>query len=248
MPSEPLTQVIIPFRDRGHDSLRSANLGCTLAHWETFEDPIVVSDGRLGDQQFNRSAAYNRGVSLAAKHIGAAPDVYIFAEGDLIVEPLQIGEGVRLALESPGLVVPFSEYHYLTPESSEKVRYGLTDPADADVNWKMVNGRSIGAINIVSHRTMEMLGCWDEYFEGSWYDDNAMAIAFELCTGNDVRFVQGTAYHLYHLPGWKGDHLTAEDEAATARNRQRLDLYRAAAATKNVALVRKLLRESTAHV
>lgn len=248
MPSEPLTQVIIPFRDRGHDPLRSANLGCVLAHWETFEDPIVVSDGRLGDQQFNRSAAYNRGVCLAEKRIGAKPDVYIFAEGDLLVEPLQVGEGVRLALESPGLVVPFSEYCYLTPEASEKVRYDLTEPADAEVNWRMHNGRSIGAINIVSHRTMEMIGCWDESFEGNWYDDDAMKIAFDLCTGNDVRFIEGQAHHLYHLPGWKGSHLTAEDEAATVRNRVRLDLYKAAAANRNVALVRKLLRESTAHV
>jgi hypothetical protein len=48
--------------------------------------------------------------------------------------------------------------------------------------------------------------------------------AFEVAAG-PTRCVNGPAYHLYHLPGWKGDHLTDEDRAATERNKARWQLY-----------------------
>lgn len=75
--------------------------------------------------------------------------------------------------------------------------------------------------------TLDLIGQWDEGFEGNWYDDDAMKIAFELCAG-PTRWIDGPAHHLYHLPGWKGDHLTAADRAATAANKARLRLYQRA--------------------
>lgn len=215
--------VIIPFRSRGTDPLREANLARVLEHWAGYtKNPLVIGDGRGGDAQFNRSAAYNKGIRRRR-----AAEVLIFTESDMLLDYAQIDQAVELAAETPGLVVPFTQYRYLTPEDSAKVRAHEAEPADCTPESTMDNGKSIGAVNVVSRQTLNLIGQWDEGFEGNWYDDNAAQRAFELCAG-PTRWVDGPAHHLYHLPGWKGDHLTDEDKAATARNKTRYELYRQA--------------------
>lgn len=216
--------VVIPFRDRGVDPLRAANLVRVLDHWDYWSQTEarvhVVDDGRTGIAPFNRSAAYN----LGRQRAGSA-DVIVFAESDMLIELGQIREAVDQAVSAPGLVVPFTRYHYLSDADSQHVRAGLIGPAQCAPEYTMANGRAIGAINVVSADTLNAISQWDESFEGSWYDDNAMKIAFERCAG-PTRWVTGAAHHLYHLPGWTGDHLTDADRAATAANRHRLRMYR----------------------
>lgn len=215
--------LIIPFRDRGIDPLRKANLERVLEHWRPYtKTALAIDDGREGDAQFNRSAAYNKGVRRRR-----VAEVFIFTESDMILDYGQIDKAVQMALEAPGLVVPFTQYRYLSPRDSERVRAGEIAPEDCTPESTMDNGRSIGAVNVVSRETLNLIGQWDESFEGNWYDDNAMQRAFEVCAG-PTRWVDGPAHHLYHLPGWKGSHLTDEDKAATARNKARYGLYQRA--------------------
>lgn len=215
--------VIIPFRDRGTDPLRQENLVAVLDMWEEYGYvPYVMSDGRSGNQQFNRSAAYNTGIRL----VNGDTDGFIFAESDMLIHDRQVEEAVALAEKQLGLVVPFTDYHYLRPKDSIEVRKGV-DPALCRPQWIMANGRSIGAINVVSRKTMECIGRWDERFEGNWYDDDSMKIAFDVCAG-PTRWVEGPAYHLYHLPGHRGDHLTTDDRHATLHNKHRLRQYESA--------------------
>lgn len=205
--------VLIPFRDRGIDPLRQANLDRVLDWWaDSPWTPHVVGDGREGDAQFNRSAAYNRGVA----HVSA--DVYVFTESDMLIPVEQVAAAAEMAAETHGLVVPFTEYHYLSEDASEAVRTGASGPRDFDAERVKGGGRSIGAVNVVSRETLALVGGYTERTEGNWYDDDIMGHAFEVCAG-PTRWVDGPAWHLYHLPGWKGDHLTVEDRAATARNR-----------------------------
>ena len=220
-----LAEIIIPWRDRGGDPLRSINLMRVLEHWEGVIGlaPYLATDGRDGRAQFCRSAAYNRGMKMAHPDT----DVYIFTEADMIVAPEQIDDAVELADKEPGLVIPFDVYHYLSESDSMKVIRGELDPVDARAEWRMADGSSIGAINVVSRKTMDAIGQWDEAFEGNWYDDDAMKIAFETCAA-PTRWVNGPAWHLYHLPGHIGHHLTQEDKAATRRNRLRLASYQRA--------------------
>lgn len=212
-------RVIVPFRDRG-DPLRKANLQRVLEHWAGH--PVtVVDDGRTGDSPFCRSKAYNR----AARQTSA--QVLVFTESDMLIDHHQISEGIQRAASAPGLVVPFTTYRYLSPTDSERVRRHEVEPEECVPESTMDNGTSIGAINIVSRETLELVGGYDERFEGSWYDDRAMCKAFEVCT-QPTRYVDGPAHHLYHLPGFKGDHLTVEDLGATRRNKARWKLYQQA--------------------
>lgn len=215
--------VVIPFRDRGRDPLRQANLDRVVAWWQNGPWPVfVVSDGRDGDAQFNRHAAYNRGTA----GVGDV-DVIIYSEADMLLPFAQVLDGARAAAQDLGLVVPFDEYRYLDEKASRRVRDGLA-PHLVRPQSTMKDGKSIGAVNIVSRDTLDAVGGWDEMFEGNWYDDSAMRIAFDGCTG-PTRWVDGPAYHLYHLPGWKGSHRSEADKAATAANRARWLRYRAAA-------------------
>lgn len=214
--------VIIPWRDRGIDPLRPANLARVLEQWEWYDVPtLVIGDGRRGDALFNRSAAYNRGITLADA------DAFVLSEADMLISFAQISDAVDLAVDTPGLVMPFTEYHALGEEDSDWVRTHERNPAEiagdreANLRTARVHG---GAINVISRQTYELVGRYDEAFEGAWHDDDAMKRAFEVCCG-PTRFVDGPAYHLHHMPSGQGAHLRAGDKAATARNRQRYRCY-----------------------
>ena len=243
-PADMNVVICVPFRDRGIDPLRKQNLRRVLDMWLEGSQSLksaghmvtitVRDDGRRGDAQFNRSAAYNNGIK-------DYPDAnaFVFAEADMMISMQQILAALMLARQAPGLVIPFDEYRYLTPDDSKKVCLHVVDPVQCEPEWAMPNQRSIGALNVVSKDTMRLIGQWDEKFEGNWYDDDAMKLAFDVCCG-PTRWVKGPAHHLHHLPGHKGAHLSAKDKAATAKNRERLVLYRRAALQHNKARIRRL--------
>lgn len=240
--SDPKIKVVIPWRLReGADLRRAANMEVVLAWWwaHGFE-PAVQSDGLEGDQQFNRHRAYNRAVEAFPE-----TDVFVFTEADMLIHPSQIMSAVRLANRRVGLVVPFTEYRYLSDEMTSNLRdqfhdcpesyvakwwgRSITDPLSIfsfEPESTMENGRSIGAVNVVSRETLKVTGGFTEATSGNWYDDNIIEEGFAFLTGNRTQWVPGPAVHLYHLPGHKGDHLTEADRAATQRNKDLLAIMR----------------------
>ncbi|MCT7369449.1 glycosyltransferase family protein [Mycolicibacterium llatzerense] len=220
--------IIIPFRDRGGDNLRCANLVRVFEHWRSYNAELhIVSDDRTGTESFNRSAAYNAGARLTDA------DVIVYAEADLIVDYWNITRAVELAQSAPGLVVPFSRFMAINQLDSSHVRRHTLTPPRALATQVRGERKSIGAINVLSRQTLDQIGQWDETFEGAWYDDDAMARAFEVCCG-PTRFIDGPGWHLYHLPGARGQHLTDADRAATARNKARYELYRQATTPERI--------------
>lgn len=211
--------IIIGFRDRGIDPLRAANLKRVLEHWGSFGADInVVSDGRAGDQQWNRHAAYNKGASQTDA------DVLAFVESDMLLDFALMDQAIEMAIQSPGLVVPFTERHELGPGESELVRQYMAQPHGLKADVVKNKPRRTGAINVISRATYGLVGQYDPAFEGSHWDDRAMHIAFDMCAG-PTRWVEGPSWHLYHLPGHQGHHLTGADRNATARNERRHRRY-----------------------
>lgn len=240
--SESTVKVVIPWRQReGADLRRAANMEVVLAWWwaHGFE-PTVQSDGLTGDAQFNRHRAYNRAVEAFPE-----TDVFVFTEADMLIHPSQIGSAVRLAARRVGLVVPFTQYRYWSDEMTEVVRDAFhTNETEDIARWwnkpiikkgsvfqipaesTMENGRSIGAVNVVSRETLKITGGFTEATSGNWYDDNIIEEGFAFLTGNPTQYIPGPAVHMYHLPGHKGDHLTEEDRKATQRNKDLLAIMR----------------------
>lgn len=237
--------VIIPFRDRGTDPRRGANLDVVMAWWWAHGlTPIVMDDGLVGDAQFNRHRAYNRGVSRNPE-----TEVFVFAEADMLIPIQQIIDGARLAMQAPGLVVPFKQYRYLSDNITAYIRDLFNDGLDDSMlaDWLSLDpkdpasifemrpdmvlkgGTSIGAVNIVSRETLDLTGGFTEATSGNWYDDNIIEEGFRFLAG-PTRWVKGPALHLYHLPGHVGehnsDHVTEADKLATQYNRTLLRTMR----------------------
>lgn len=222
--------IIIAFRDRGNDPCRSANLASAVAWWrEHGIEPLVVDDRRTGTDQFNRSAAYNAGADLSK-----AP-ILVYSEADLLVPMEQILESVELATAAPGLVIPFSRFMSMDKDDSEKVRSRAMHPFDAKAEQVRGDCQSIGAVNVLSRESLAMIGQFDSVFDGHAYDDDATELAFRTCCG-PTRFVHGPGWHQWHVPGafYATPESTAEDRAATERNRQRFELYRSATTPERI--------------
>lgn len=248
--------VIIPFRDRGIDPRRHANLEVVQAWWFAHGlEAQIVDDGLSGSQQFNRHKAYNLAVSR-----NPTVDMFVFTEADMLVPPSQVVSAVELAQERPGLVVPFMQYRYLSDSTTEIIREVYNDrgvpwsarwwvksPSDPQSifgltpEYVMDNGRSIGAINVVSRETLDLTGGFTEATSGNWYDDNIIEEAFAFLTGQTTRYVTGPAVHLYHLPGHKGDHLTDADRRATEHNKGLLAALRHRVSTGDREWARRLM-------
>lgn len=255
--SDPKVAVIIPFRLReSADLRRGANLEVVQGWWyaQGF-DPQIVSDGLSGDAQFNRHRAYNIGVSRNPE-----ADAFVFAEADMLIHPDQINTAVEQAVARPGLVVPFTQYRYLSDISTGVLRETYSDmppsalapwwaePVKSDTSifqWNPEsiedNGKSIGAINVVSRRTLDITGGFTEATSGNWYDDNIIEEGFAFLTRKRTRWVKGPAVHLYHLPGHRGDHLSEEDIRATQRNKTLLNVMRQNIRAQRPVEVKRLL-------
>lgn len=231
--------VIIPWRDKG-DRARKRNLDAVTKHLDGCLPDIptcVIGDGRTGP--FNRSAAYNHALSYVKA------DVYVFHEADMIVDPDALRTAIRLAGDAPGLVVPFDVYHYLSRDATKAVVDGKIEPQELAAERRMADGRSVGAVNVVSATTMKAIGCWDETFAGWGYDDRAMALAFQVATGAPTRFVSGLGIHLWHTPGWQAGgrfaggtrQVSAVEQAATDANAARYRRYKAARTPDDIRLL-----------
>lgn len=191
----PSAAIVIPFRDRGNDPARPANLRRVEQHWCHCDIPVlVVSDGLTGVELFNRSAAYNYGAAATDA------DVLVYIEADIIIDLAQLQKAIHLAADHPGLVLPFTHLHALDERDSADVRAHQKQPSGCSGT---VSEQSVGPANVVSRRTLEMVGGWDEAFRGHGFDDLAMCQAFEVVAG-PLRRVSGPAYHLHHLPGVPG--------------------------------------------
>ncbi len=251
-------KVVIPFRDRGIDPRRAANLTAVMTWWWAHGiSPVIVSDGGSGDDQFNRHRAYNDAVTAFPE-----TDVFIFTEADMLIPVQQILSAARMAQQFQGLVVPFLQYRYLSDERAGYVRHmiGAADNQDAadfmtsgeifemEPESTMDGGRSIGAVNVVSRETLNATGGFTEQTRGNWYDDRIIEEGFAYLTGVPTRYVEGSAVHLYHLPGWTGDHLSEADKAATAHNKELLQFVRSCIHIKASAEVRAVLSYREARV
>lgn len=231
--------IIIGYRDRGTDPLRSANLNRTLEHWASFGAELsIVNDGGTGQDQWNRHRAYNRGA--AQTHA----DILCYVESDMLISFTQMDTAIEWATLKPGLVVPFTERHELSPQDSDRVRNYQADYLSVVGQVIKPKPRRTGAINVLSRATLDLVGGYDETFSGSWWDDRAMHRAFDICAG-PTRWVNGPSVHLYHLPGYQGAHLSDEDRAATRANRRRFGQYQRATTPEQM---RELTRGRAANV
>lgn len=118
------TTVFIPYRQQESDDLRpSANLDVTMAWWYGHGyNPEIIDDGQEEGSPLHPYRAYNR-----AREMFPDEEVYVFAELGTLVHPEHVNEGIKMAKDKLGLVVPFCDNRVLPDSVTAFVRNAYTD-------------------------------------------------------------------------------------------------------------------------
>jgi hypothetical protein len=189
--------------------------------WWQREVKLSIVEGHHTEGLFNRSAALN------AAYAKSPPcDVYLIIDADVICDPEQVAEAIELAHKEQRIYLAFSRRHNLNPRGTEKVMGGEQGSWRAWIG-KTYNDMASSAIAI-PRATWDLLGGFDEKFEGWGFEDSAFALAYETLTGHTIQKVPGELWHLWHPTAPEGKRGTPSYQA----NRARMEAYRAALGNK----------------
>lgn len=212
--------VLIPYRPG--DAYRIAAWEYVSHWWEQFQYPVYVGAGP--DGLMNRSAARNKAARMGDWDVG------IFADADTIGEPELIPRAVEAAAAGK-LAYPFTEFEGLSA-------VGTRNLINGSGKRQVIKRKRLspGGILAVSRELFDLVGGYDEAFQGWGYED--LAFAYAVGTFAETHREPGTITHLWH-PNAK------EKPAAIAGkrnlNRARKERYLAAAGDQEK--MRALLEE-----
>ena len=180
--------LVVPWRDTGCEWRRRAH-DYVLRYYSAFD--LVDSDA--GDELFSRADSIN----VAARASDA--EVIVALDADLIIPTAQIMAAVSLALDAPGMVVPFDELRYLGPAATLRVTEEGSSPWLAEPRHRITPTPSVpmvGGCNVLSRSTFDLIGGWPDGFAGWGCEDIAFANATAAIA--PMRRVGGPAIHLHH--------------------------------------------------
>jgi hypothetical protein len=196
------------------------------AWWQSHVS-LPIFEGHHVEGLFNRSLALNRAASLANLLEGTW-DVALVIDADVICDPEQVQEAIERAHQEQRIYLAFSRRHNLTERGSRKVMGGEQGSWRRYIG-KTYNDMASSAIAI-PRATWDLLGGFDEKFEGWGFEDSAFALAYETLTGNTIQKVPGELWHFYHPTAPEGKRGSPSYQA----NRSRMEAYRAALGNKDI--------------
>lgn len=178
--------VIVPWRP-----------GCPyrLAAWERVRAewdgawPVHTVDD--GGEPFSRAASINLAI---ADH---PADVYVIADADTLIDLAQAVAAIELAAWSPGLVVAFDRFAYLTWEGTQQVLDGYDGSWEPLAAWTMPD--TVSSCVALSHDTWTAVGGFDPRFRSWGYEDVQLEVAAATLVA-PTRRLPGTCWHLWHPP------------------------------------------------
>jgi hypothetical protein len=179
--------LVIAYRDMGCPHRRAAFVH--VLDWYAGFGEVIVEAGD-SDDTFTRARALNAAISRSTG------DVIVQADPDSLIPLDTLAAAIKLAA-TDGLVIPHSEWLYLTSEATRLVLDGLpledVTPSQCEVH----GSKGSGNVTVFSRHTWEVCGGFDERF-GMWGgDDGAFAYAAEAFT-QPTRRLDGPMVHLWH--------------------------------------------------
>lgn len=188
-------------------------------YWTNALSDIPIVEGFHDEGLFNRSKAINRAAAHAAATGGW--DVAVVLDADVIAAPSSVVSAAALAEETGKLVVAFDVRRDLSRAGTRRILAGYRGSWDPYVE-RTHSGQHSGIVAI-PRSLWELLGGFDEGFEGWGYEDTAFALAAETVAGPRIN-IPGECWHLWHA---KAPEARSGSPSWTA-NRRRRDLYAAA--------------------
>lgn len=178
-----MISLVISYRDKGCPH-RTAAFEYVTAYYEPLGAEVVVEGTGA------RPEALNRAIRRASG------DIIIQADADSLV-PLGTLRAAAVMAETPGLVVPFDRYLYLTLDATERALVGADPAAMGPDDCEEVGPGGVGNVTVFSRQTWEQAGGFDERFVTWGGDDAAFAYAAEAFCG-PTRRLPGDMVHLWH--------------------------------------------------
>lgn len=159
--------------------------------WTTNHPTIEIFEGHhnADEGKFNRSAAINRASKAAGKW-----DIGIILDSDVLIDPINVEQGILVAQRFNRICIPFRTYHSLSQEGSARIMGGWSGDwltASTKAYWD-----SVSCVVVVSRGLWDRVGGFDERFVGWGFEDTAFACATDAVSGR-LR-LNGDLWHLWH--------------------------------------------------
>lgn len=156
---------------------------------ETAVDWPIIEGLDEGEQPMNRAAARNRAAEQAGDW-----DVAVFLDADTVPDFERLRRAVDLAAETSKLVCPQDTFRSLTRDGTKAVLAGKCAIEDAPKRWDYPRPKS--SCIVVSRETWELVGGYDERFEGWGHEDASLFHACQALAG--VKRLDGVCRHCWH--------------------------------------------------
>lgn len=186
--------VVIPWRnDHGQ---RERILDWNLRRWRLLlPDAEIGTWGHVGDP-FNRSRARNEAV---ANSVG---DILVVADADTAMpRRLNLVIAIEWVRQTGQWCLPYDIYFNLSQEDTERV---LASPPDAELGvpdaWEFRLTDAVSGVIVLPRSSFDLVGGYDESFEGWGFEDRAFVLALETLCGPGKR-LPNHLLHLWHPVG-----------------------------------------------
>lgn len=209
---------IIPYRS-DNEGYRETNLKIVLEWLSNFDDLEIILveqdaisrlDQRILPLDSKHVFVFNQGIfnKAWALNVGfkeANGDVIAIGDSDITIDPKALANAFSTCLQRFDAVNPYSDLIDLSAEASKGIL--LSDykrdklaPMMLDKNRKKVKEHLCFSGGIVLFKSVfyEMLGGFDERFEGWGAEDDAMDIKIRAATARITTVKNQVAYHLWH--------------------------------------------------
>lgn len=205
--SDPRVVILVPRRDGF--PFRDRVWAWCKAWWAREFPDIEMFEGHHTVGLFNRSAALNTASRLAGDW-----DVALVVDSDVIIDPEHVREGIRVAVETGRMVVPFKVRHNLNQRGSNRVMAGDRG------SWQSFIARNYydqhSSVVVIPRTVWDTVGGFDETFAGWGMEDTAFAITVTTLVGPLIH-MEGECWHLWHPSAPEGHRGTPSADANRAR-------------------------------
>jgi hypothetical protein len=148
-----------------------------------------IFEGLSTDGPFNRSRALNEAAVQAGDW-----DAAVILDADTVPDFDSVRRAVESASTGRQLVFAQSQFRSLTRAATRAVIAGRLEPADADARWVYPDPKS--SCLVICRETWELVGGFDQRFEGWGGEDAALYAACNALVG--VERLKGDCWHLWH--------------------------------------------------
>lgn len=153
-----------------------------------------VHEGEGPEGPFCRSHAINEAAAKAGDW-----DVAVIIDADVLLDPHAVRAAVDLAAATDGMTLAYHRRVLLDGPATDKVLSGYRGNWDELGRQAKDRFDACSSAVVVTRKTWDAVGGFDERFVGWGWEDVAFRCAVETVTGREMVKIAATCWHLFHI-------------------------------------------------